>query len=61
MYYHTLLQKSNEELVKNVFLTQQKFTTKNYWAVTFQNDLAQCNFGLSESEIKMLKKQKFKN
>ena len=60
MYYHTLLQKSNEELVKNVFLTQQKFTTKNDWAVTLQNDLARCNFNLSESEIKMMKKQKFK-
>ena len=60
MYYHTLLQKSNDELVKNVFQTQQKFATKNDWIITLQDDLAQCNFLLSESEIQLMKKHNFK-
>ena len=60
MYYHTLLQKSNEELVKTVFQTQQKFATKNDWIITLRSNLDQCNFLLSESEIKLMKKHKFK-
>ena len=40
MYYHTLLQKSDKELVKRVFSTQQKFNVKNNWILALQKDLA---------------------
>lgn len=60
MYYHTILQKTDEELVKCVFLTQQKFSVKNDWINTLRDDLNQCGILQSESEIKQMKKGKFK-
>ena len=60
MYYHSLLQKKDDELVKNIFLTQQKFSVKNDWIETLKNDLNQCQINLSESEISQMKKKKFK-
>ena len=59
MYYHTLLQKSDDELVKTVFVTQQEFSVKNYWIIQLQDDLSQCGISLSESEIRNMKKEKF--
>ena len=60
MYYHTLLQKSDDELVKTVFATQQKFSVKNDWIIQLLDDLSQCDISLSESEIRNMKKEKFK-
>ena len=59
MYYHTLLQKSDDELVKTVFATQQKFSVKNDWIIQLLDDLSQCDISLSESEIRNMKKEKF--
>ena len=59
MYYHTLLQKSDDELVKTVFVTQQQFSVKNDWIIQLQDDLSQCGISLSESEIRNMKKEKF--
>ena len=60
MYYHTLLQKPDSELAKTVFLTQQKLTVKNDWINLVKDDLQQCQITLSESDIKHMKKEKFK-
>ena len=60
MYYHTLLQKSDDELVKTVFATQQQFSVKNDWIIQLLDDLSQCDIALSESEIRNMKKEKFK-
>ena len=37
-----------------------KFPVKNDWITTLKNDLTQCEITLSESEIKVMKKDKFK-
>ena len=60
MYYHTLLHKPDNQLAKNVFDAQMKFPVKNDWITTLKNDLTQCEITLSESEIKVMKKDKFK-
>ena len=60
MYYHTVLQKTDAELVKCVFSTQQKFNVKNYWIISLRDDLKQCNILKSETEIKQMKKGKLK-
>ena len=60
LYYHALLQKKDEELVKTVFQTQQKFSVKNDWIIQLNSDLDECNISLTENEIKEMKKEKFK-
>ena len=58
MYYHTLLQKSDKELVKRVFSTRQKFYVKVDWILALQKDLAQCDIQFCENEIRSMKKKK---
>ena len=60
MYYHNLLQKDDSELVKMVFLTQGKLSVKNYWINYSKDDLSLYQIVLSENEIKLMKKEKFK-
>ena len=60
MYYHNLLQKDDSELVKMVFLTQGKLSVKNDWINYLKDDLSLCQIVLSENEIKLMKKEKFK-
>ena len=38
MYYWTLLNKKDDELVKKVFQIQQKFQTKDDWVLQVQQD-----------------------
>ena len=47
MFLWTILQKSNDELVKRVFLAQMEFPSKNSWVSTIQRDLKECSIYLS--------------
>ena len=53
MYYHTLLRKSESELVKRVFMAQDKFPSKNKsdWVSQVRNDLSDCEINLTDFEI----------
>ena len=60
MYYWTLLNKSNDELVKKVFDTQNQFRSKDDWIFQVEEDMKYLNFDLSENAIKSMPKQAFK-
>lgn len=60
MYYWTILNKPNDELVREVFDAQNMFRTKDSWIVHMENDLKTCDIALSEEEIKNLSKYKMK-
>ena len=60
MYFWTLLNKSNNELVKKVFATQKQFPSKNDWILTVKEDLQMLDLDLSEETIMKMKKQTFK-
>ena len=61
MYYWTILQKSDDELAKKVFITQRLLSTKDDWVNQLQSDLIECNITLSEDKIQKMKKETFKN
>ena len=60
MYYHTLLKKSESELVKRVYIAQREFPSKNDWLSQTKKTLLSCEIYLSEDEIKECSKYKFK-
>ena len=60
MYYWTILQKSDSELVRQVFKTQQMSPVRNDWCLQVSEDLQLCDIKLEESEISRMKKSKFK-
>ena len=62
MYYWTLLQKSESELVKAVFMAQQEFPSKKKddWVSEIQHNLTECNISYSAAEIKRMSQYKFK-
>ena len=60
MYYHTLLNKSESELVKRVYIAQREFPSKNDWLSQTKKTLLSCEFYISEDEIKKYSKYKFK-
>ena len=61
MYYWTILQKEDNELVRKVFETQRLLSNKNDWVLQLKSDLEECNITLPEKEIKAMKKETFKN
>jgi hypothetical protein len=61
MYYWTILQKDETEVVKKVLKCQTLLPSKNNWILQLQNDLEECGIDLSEENIKNMKKEKFKN
>ena len=61
MYYWGILQKSDTELVKQVFRAQQLSPVKNDWCLKIEEDLAYLDINLNESEICAMKKHKFKS
>jgi hypothetical protein len=61
MYYWTILQKEENELVRKVFETQRLLSNKNDWVLQLKNDLEECNITLPEKDIKAMKKETFKN
>ena len=60
MYYWTILQKSDSELVRQVFTSQQMSPVRNDWCLQVIEDLQQCDIKLDESEISVMKKSTFK-
>ena len=61
MYYWTILQKDETEVVKKVLNCQTLLPSKNDWITQVQNDLEECGIELSEENISNMKKQTFKN
>ena len=60
MYYWNILQKSDSELVKQVFNAQKILPLKNDWILQIEDDLMFCDIQLSETEITCMKKEKCK-
>ena len=60
MYYWTLLNKSETELAKQVFIIQNKFSVKDDWIKQVKLDLDELNIQLTENEIREMKYEAFK-
>ena len=60
MFYWTILNKSESELVKTVFNAQKDFPTHNDWISNIQGVLKNCNITCTEQEIANMSKMKFK-
>ena len=60
MYYWTILQKSESELVRQVLETQQLAPVRNDWCLQIDEDLKLCDIQLTKEEISNMKKNKFK-
>ena len=61
MYYWNIVQKPATELVHQVFQTQKLCRVKNDWCVQVEDDLRYCGINLSENEIRLMSKNKFKS
>ena len=61
MYYWTILNKNDEELVKQVFILQKRHAVRDDWATEIQSNLNSLDITLSEEEIKQMTKVQFKN
>ena len=57
MFYWNILQKPDNELVKQVLKSQQLAPVKNDWCLSIEEDLKMCNIILSEQEISAMKYQ----
>ena len=60
LYYWTIINKPDDELVKQVLKTQQLSPVRNDWCNTILNDLNFLEINLEEKEIAQMKKNKFK-
>ena len=60
MYYHTLLQKSESQLVKRVFFAQCEFPSKNDWYSEILKTKSLCEINLTDEEVCKLSKYKFR-
>jgi hypothetical protein len=60
MYYWTILQKSETELVRAVFNAQRDFPTEGSWISEVQGVLQSCEISFTEEEIKKMSQFKFK-
>ena len=60
LFLWSILQKSQSELVKQVYQAQRMFPFKKSWASIVWNDMKNCNINLTEEEISKMKKGKFK-
>ena len=60
LFYWNIVNKSESELIKQVYLAQKLMPSTNDWCQTIQQDLKQLNINNSESEIAQMKKQTFK-
>ena len=61
MYLWTILQKNEDELVSKVFKAQKLFPVKDDFVNQITEDKEEIGLLLTESEIKFMKKTKFKN
>ena len=60
LYYWSLLNKDDNELVKKVFSTQKEFSSKNDWTLQVEEDKKELDINISENSIKIMKKVAFK-
>ena len=60
MFYWNILQKSDDELIKQVLYCQRLSPVKNDWCLEIDENLKFCNINLTEDEIGKMKKQQFK-
>ena len=60
-YLHYILNRPDNDLLKNFFIIQNKYPVKNDWVLTVKDDLRQLGLEyLSLNQIKNLKKEAFK-
>ena len=60
IYYWTLLNKPDKELVKKVFLTQKQFSSNDDWIIQVEDDKKSLDIDLSDNSIQKMKKEAFK-
>ena len=60
MFYWSILQKSESELVRRFLTAQELNPVKNDLCLQFKDDLNMCDINLNTSEISTMKKSKFK-
>ena len=61
LFYWTILNKPDTELVKQVFRTQQLLPVRNDWCLTIEDDLKSLGIDLKEKDIQKMKKGTFKS
>ena len=61
LYYWTIMNKPENELVKQIFKTQQLSPVKNDWCNTVLNDLKMLDIDIDDEKITTMKKRKFKS
>ena len=61
MYFWTIMQRDEAELVKKVYNSQKLLPVRNDWVVQIQSDLSDCDITLSEGAVRSMKKETFKN
>ena len=61
LYYWSILQKSEKELVRQVYDAQKLAPLNNDWILQIKDDLNYCEIYFGESDIAKMKKQKFKS
>ena len=61
MFYWTILQRSESEILSKVYNTQSLMPLKNDWYLQLESDLEECNITLTKEEIKCMKNERFKN
>ena len=61
MFYWSILQKSDDELARQVFDAQKLAPLKNDWICQIEDDLKCCDIYFTENEISQMKRTKFKS
>ena len=61
LYYWTIINKPENELVKQILKTQQISPVRNDWCNTVSNDLQMLDIDIDEEKIAAMKKSKFKS
>ena len=61
MFYWSILQKSDDELARQVFDAQKLALLKNDWICQIEDDLKCCDIYFTENEISQMKRTKFKS
>ena len=60
-YLHTLLNRSDNELTKKIYMAQIKVPKKGDWAQKVWEDMEQFQLGIEDNDILKVKKSAFKN
>ena len=61
MFYWSILQKSESDLIRRFLTAQELNPVKNDLCLQFKDDLSTCGIVLTSAEISTMKKRKFKN